>query len=63
MRCSGCSWICESLDALLPPRTHHYAYTLRPEEPDYPIVYKIDDGMLVVLVLVAGRRRDVYRRR
>ncbi len=30
---------------------------------DYRIVYEIDDGMLVVLVLAVGHRREVYRRR
>ncbi|WP_231367261.1 MULTISPECIES: type II toxin-antitoxin system RelE family toxin [unclassified Schaalia] len=29
----------------------------------YRIVYEIDDGMLVVLVLAVGHRREVYRRR
>ncbi|WP_194947950.1 type II toxin-antitoxin system RelE family toxin [Actinomyces trachealis] len=30
---------------------------------DYRIVYEIDDGVLVVLVLAVGHRREVYRRR
>ena len=30
---------------------------------NYRIVYEIDDGVLVVLVLAVGHRRDVYRRR
>ena len=30
---------------------------------DYRIVYEIDDGVLVVLVLAVGHRRDIYRQR
>lgn len=30
---------------------------------DYRIVYEIDDGELLVLVLAGGHRREVYRRR
>lgn len=30
---------------------------------DYRIVYEIDDGVLVILVLAVGHRRDIYRRR
>lgn len=30
---------------------------------DYRIVYEIDDGVLLVLVLAAGHRREIYRRR
>lgn len=30
---------------------------------DYRIVYEIDDGVLVILVLAIGQRREVYRRR
>lgn len=30
---------------------------------NYRIIYEIDDGVLVVLVLAVGHRRDVYRRR
>lgn len=28
---------------------------------DYRIIYSIDDGTLVVLVITVGNRRDVYR--
>ena len=35
------------------------AYRLR--VGDYRIVYTIDDGVLVVLVVVVGHRREVYR--
>ncbi|NQX29864.1 type II toxin-antitoxin system RelE/ParE family toxin [Microbacteriaceae bacterium VKM Ac-2854] len=28
---------------------------------DYRIVYDVDDGLLVVLVLSAGHRREIYR--
>jgi mRNA interferase RelE/StbE len=28
---------------------------------DYRIIYDIDDGVLVVLVLAVGHRREVYR--
>lgn len=30
---------------------------------DYCIIYEINDGVLVVLVLAIGHRREVYRRR
>ncbi|MBW3068064.1 type II toxin-antitoxin system RelE/ParE family toxin [Actinomyces sp. 594] len=30
---------------------------------DYRIVYEIDNGVLLVLVLAVGHRREVYRRR
>lgn len=30
---------------------------------DYRVVYDIDDGVLVILVLAVGHRRDVYQRR
>lgn len=30
---------------------------------DYRIVYEIGDGVLLVLVLAVGHRREVYRRR
>lgn len=30
---------------------------------DYRIVYEIDDGVLLVLVLAVGHRREIYRRR
>ncbi|SOC58355.1 type II toxin-antitoxin system RelE family toxin [Ornithinimicrobium cerasi] len=30
---------------------------------DYRIVYEIDDGVLLVLVLAVGHRRDIYQRR
>lgn len=30
---------------------------------DYRIVYEIDDGVLVVLVLAVGHRREAYRQR
>lgn len=30
---------------------------------DYRIVYEINDGVLLVLVLAVGHRRDSYRRR
>lgn len=30
---------------------------------DYRIVYEIHDGVLLVLVLAVGHRREVYRRR
>lgn len=30
---------------------------------DYRIVYEIDDGVLVVLVLAVGHRREIYRQR
>lgn len=29
---------------------------------DFRIIYQIDDGVLLVLVLALGHRRDVYRR-
>jgi mRNA interferase RelE/StbE len=28
---------------------------------DYRIVYQVDDGLLIVLVLDAGHRREIYR--
>ena len=28
---------------------------------DYRIIYEIDDGVLLVLVLAIGHRRDIYR--
>lgn len=30
---------------------------------DYRIIYDIDDGVLVVLVLAVGHRREIYRHR
>ena len=30
---------------------------------DYRIVYEIHDGVLLVLVVAVGNRRDIYRRR
>lgn len=30
---------------------------------DYRIVYDIDDGVLLVLVVAVGHRRDIYRHR
>lgn len=30
---------------------------------DYRIVYEIHDGVLLVLVIAVGHRRDIYRRR
>ncbi len=30
---------------------------------DYRIVYEINDGVLLVLVLAVGHRRDIYQRR
>ena len=30
---------------------------------DYRVLYQIDDGELVVLVIRVGHRRDVYRNR
>jgi mRNA interferase RelE/StbE len=30
---------------------------------DYRIVYEINDGELLVLVLAVGHRRDIYQRR
>ena len=30
---------------------------------NYRIIYEVDDGVLVVLVLAVGHRREVYRRR
>ncbi|WP_346426229.1 type II toxin-antitoxin system RelE/ParE family toxin [Actinobaculum sp. 313] len=30
---------------------------------DYRIVYEVHDGVLLVLVLAVGHRREVYRRR
>ena len=35
------------------------AYRLR--VGDYRLVYTIDDGVLVILVLIVGHRRAVYR--
>jgi mRNA interferase RelE/StbE len=35
------------------------AYRLR--VGDYRVVYTIDDGVLVILVLIVGHRREVYR--
>ena len=29
---------------------------------DYRIVYEIDDGVLLVLVVAVGHREDIYRR-
>ncbi|WP_062465266.1 type II toxin-antitoxin system RelE family toxin [Demequina soli] len=29
---------------------------------DYRVIYSIDDGVLVVVVLAVGHRREVYRR-
>lgn len=29
---------------------------------DYRVLYEIDDGVLLVLVVAVGHRRDVYRR-
>lgn len=29
---------------------------------DYRIVYEIDDGVLLVLVVAVGHRKDIYRR-
>ena len=34
---------------------------LRVRVADYRIVYRIDDGALIVLVIHIGHRRDVYR--
>ena len=53
----------KALTPVLPPRSHHYVHAFKPEEPDYRIVYEIDDGVLVILVLAVGHRRDIYRRR
>jgi mRNA interferase RelE/StbE len=30
---------------------------------DYRVVYEVDDGVLRVLVVAVGHRRDIYRRR
>ena len=30
---------------------------------DYRIIYEIDDGILLVLILTVGHRREVYRRK
>lgn len=30
---------------------------------DYRIVYEINDGILLILVLAVGHRREIYRRR
>lgn len=30
---------------------------------DYRVVYEIDDGVLCILVLAVGHRRDIYRSR
>lgn len=30
---------------------------------DYRVVYEINDGVLLVLVLAVGHRRDIYQRR
>ncbi|MCL3776565.1 MULTISPECIES: type II toxin-antitoxin system RelE/ParE family toxin [unclassified Actinomyces] len=30
---------------------------------DYRIIYEINDGVLLVLVLTVGHRREIYRRR
>ncbi len=40
--------------------TGHPGY-MRVRVGDYRIVYTIDDGRLVVLVLAIGHRREVYR--
>lgn len=29
---------------------------------DYRVIYEIDDGVLIVLVLAVGHRREIYRR-
>lgn len=34
---------------------------LRVRVGDYRIIYTVDDGVLVVLVVTVGHRRDVYR--
>jgi mRNA interferase RelE/StbE len=36
---------------------------LRVRTGDYRIVYEVRDGVLLVLVLAVGHRREVYRRR
>ena len=30
---------------------------------DYRVVYQVDDGVLLVLVVAVGRRREIYHRR
>jgi mRNA interferase RelE/StbE len=35
---------------------------LRVRVGDYRIVYVVDDGVLLVVVITVGNRRDVYRR-
>lgn len=30
---------------------------------DYRVIYEINDGILLVLVVAVGHRRDIYRRR
>jgi mRNA interferase RelE/StbE len=30
---------------------------------DYRIVYEVNDGVLLALVLAVGHRREIYRRR
>ncbi|NHN54536.1 type II toxin-antitoxin system RelE/ParE family toxin [Calidifontibacter sp. DB0510] len=30
---------------------------------DYRIIYQIDDGVLLILVVAVGHRRDIYRHR
>jgi len=41
--------------------TGHGGY-LRVRVGDYRIVYTVDDGVLMVLVLAVGHRREIYRR-
>lgn len=43
------------------PLVGHPAY-LRVRVGDYRIVYTVEDGVLLVLVLMVGHRREVYRR-
>ena len=38
------------------------ANTWRVRTGDYRVIYEIDDGVLTVLVVAVGHRREVYRR-
>jgi mRNA interferase RelE/StbE len=43
-------------------RALHGRPGLRVRVGDYRILYTVDDGVLVIVVVTVGRRRDVYER-
>ncbi|BAK36388.1 hypothetical protein MLP_33740 [Microlunatus phosphovorus NM-1] len=47
-----------------PPNSHRLAGrpAYRVRVGDYRIIYTCDDGLLVIVVVTLGHRRDVYRR-